>query len=953
MFLVGEPGIGKTRTAEEFVDEAAQHVVAVRGHCYEWEGAPPYWPWIQILKRLARQIDLRMLCDSSVSSFAAIAQIIPELREHIPDLSIVHEAPSDQSRFQLFSAVTTLVKQAAAQRPLVIMIDDLHWADEPSLLMLQFLAQEIRDAAVLVVGTYRAVDMEWKPSLARILAEINRVSVSHRIILHGLPRVDVARFIERQLDEEPPASLIDAVYSETEGNPFFVTEVVRLLASEGKLRPPVKASSWRIRIPESVRAVVERRLDRLSNDCLHVLQIASVFGREFSVTQLEQGFDLSSIDVLNAVDEAAAAKLVDADDRMGHYRFSHALVKDTLYRRLSTARRASLHRRVAETLQRSHGHDPSFFAMIAHHFSQALPAGVASHAVEFATKAGDRSMAQIAWESAVGHYQRALQALDWLESIDQLQRCDLLLSLGDAYNRSGPGSGDSPEARAAFQEAADIARQLGEAERFARATIGYAGFNTSATFGGLQQIGLLEEALTLLSEADSPLRVRVLSRLTQDLAILHSSPRPRIRTLGNEAVNMARRIGDRETLALALSARHLGSWGPDNIEERMEDATELIALAEQHGHPLRPTWEGYWGCINLMLDLVEFGDISRAEGVLAELEILSGRFRVPYVTLRAVVYRAMFHLMRGRYAEAEPLVERAKQQWQSEMLQQHVFQAFALRREQGRLEELNSQIEGQERDATSAINRYHHLISVHRLILLVETSRELEARALFETIARGNFDDVPQGPSWHGVIALLSEACVKLGDITRAEVLYDLLIPYAELNVVLSVNAVYLGSAAHYLGLLATTLSRWDNASRHFRTALEMYERSGMRPYAARTRFDLAAMLDKQNDGDGRRESRLLVERALNDAHNLGMLQLQREATTLAESLDTAGNAKLSPRETDVMRLIAHGLTDAEIAERLGISPRTVNTHVRSVFAKLDVPSRAAATRTALEQNLI
>ena len=952
VLLVGEPGIGKTRTAGEIATEAERRGArVVWGSCYEWEGAPPYWPWVQVLNDFTREDDHQLLSELG-AEVAELARIVPYLgnRYAIPSRDAHHDA--SHSRFRLFEAVSVFLKALATQQPLVIVLDDLHWSDEPSLLLLQFLAQEIRSVSALVVGTYRAIDMGWRPKLSQILAEINREPVSQRIMLSGFPKADVVRFITDKIGDKPPSPLVDAVYHETEGNPFFVTEVVRLLASDGPLEP-TRAATWRIRVPESVRAVIGRRLDRLSHDCHQVLQIASVLGREFSLSLLEQGFELDRFGLMEALDEALEAQLIESESTIGPYRFSHALVQDTLYQRLPTARRAFLHHRAGLTLKRIHASDPSYYAEVAHHFFQALPAGDARSAVEYTKLAGDRSMSQVAWETAVGHYQRALQALEWFESVDLHQRCELLLSLGSALNRSGPGSGDSPEARRAFQKAADIARELGDAERFARASIGYAGFNTSASFGGPQQVALLEEALILLSTADSPLRVQVLSRLTEDLAILSSGPRPRIRALGNQAVEMARRIGDRSTLALALSARHLGSWGPDNLEERLADASELVALAEQHGHTLSPSWASFWGCINLMLDLVELGDISRANHVMDELEAISEKFRVPYVTLRAVVYRTMFLLMTGRYAEAEPYVERAKQLWQSEMLQQHVFQTFALRREQRRLDELDAEFDRTSRYSARGINRYHHLMSVHRLILLLETDRESEARTLFEALASRKFEDVPRGPSLHGAVALLSEACARLNDVARAETLYNLLIPYAEQIVVLSVNAVCLGSVSHYLGLLATTLSRWEDASRHFTMSLAVNERTGMRPYAAHTRYAHAATLVKRGDREGLREACMRVERALNDANSLGMIRLEREAATLAELLTAAGNAALSRRETDVLRLITDGLTDAEIAEQLGISPRTVNAHVRSVFAKLGVPSRAAATRAAIEQHII
>lgn len=386
ILLAGEPGIGKTRLAEGTAAEAERRAARVLwGQCYEWEGAPAYWPWIQVIRSFLRGRDPQTIRDHLGTDAADIAQLVPEIREWLPDLSPLPRLDPEQSRFRLFSAVTRFLENSTEHQPLVMVLDDVHWADEPSLRLLHFVIQGIRDTALLIVVTYRLSDLGRRPELARILADVTRERAVQQHVLRGLPKPDVVQFIVRTIHGEPPAALVDAVYRETEGNPFFVTEVVRLLINEGALDPPVQTSAWRIRIPESVRSVVGRRLDRLSQDCRDALSVASVIGRAFSVSMLEPLADLEPVQLLDVLDEAVHAQLVQAEDTLGHYTFSHALVQDTLYQRLSTSRRARLHQTAGDIIEQFHGNDPPYYAELAHHYFQAIPTGDAARAVVYAT----------------------------------------------------------------------------------------------------------------------------------------------------------------------------------------------------------------------------------------------------------------------------------------------------------------------------------------------------------------------------------------------------------------------------------------------------------------------------------------------------------------------------------------------------------------------------------------
>ena len=338
--LVGEPGIGKTRTATELATYAGLRGAQVLwGRCYEEHGVPPYWPWVQAIRSYVREHEpeqLRSEMGTGAADIADIAEIVSDVRERIPDLkpSPALDDP-EQARFRLFDSITAFLKGASRTQPIVLVLDDLHWADKPSPMLLQFLVRELAGARLLLVGTYRDVELSRQHPLAETLGELTRESGSgfQRVVLRGLTAEDVGRFIEVTSGTPAPRGLVDAVHSQTEGNPLFVTEVVRLLAQEGELAPrpaPVQGrpsteragvteslrqdsgQAWTVRIPEGVREVIGRRLNRLSERCNDTLTVAAVIGREFELRQLARLIDDISDDrLLVVLEEALSARVIE------------------------------------------------------------------------------------------------------------------------------------------------------------------------------------------------------------------------------------------------------------------------------------------------------------------------------------------------------------------------------------------------------------------------------------------------------------------------------------------------------------------------------------------------------------------------------------------------------------------------------------------------------------------
>jgi tetratricopeptide (TPR) repeat protein len=558
LLLVGEPGIGKTRTAEELATYARlRRAQVLWGRCYEGEGAPAYWPWVQAIRSYVHDRDPQALLSEMGSGASDIAQVVSEVRQRLPGLPEPPPVSPEQARFRLFDAITTFLKNAGGGQPVVLVLDDLHWADKPSLLLLQFLARELRGARLLVIGTYRDVDLRRQHPLSQTLGELAREELAHRIVLRGLGREDVARFVEITAGIKPPPALVDAVYKETEGNPFFVNEVVRLLVADGRLERPETVRSWSVSIPQSVREVVGRRLDHLSVECNRVLTIASVVGREFGVDVLEPVSGLTGDRLLELLEEAVAARvIVEVPRQVGRYSFAHALIRETLYEELSTTRRVRLHRQLGETLETLYGGNPEpHLAELAYHFFEAAQGGDVDRAIAYAVRAGDRAADTMAHEEAVRQYEMALQAFE-LRGGRGTGRCAMLLKLGETLWKAG----EYDRAREVAREAADIARRLGDAESLARAALGYGGrlVAFAAVSRDATLVALLEEALAALPEEDSALRARLLARLAEEITF--SDPYERREALGLQALEVARRVGDSSVLALC-SATSTGRSG--------------------------------------------------------------------------------------------------------------------------------------------------------------------------------------------------------------------------------------------------------------------------------------------------------------------------------------------------------------------------------------------------------
>jgi class 3 adenylate cyclase len=889
VLLAGEPGIGKTRIASELGTYARLRGFQVLwGRCHETGGAPAYWPWVQIIRAYLHDRDAQHVRSAMGTGAADIAQVVSEVRERLPDLPQPPALEPEQARFRLFDSITAFLRTAAAAQPLVLVLDDIHWADQPSLLLLQFLAREMQAARLLVIGTYRDVEVGRGHALFQTLGDLTREPATRRVPLRGLAEHDVGRYVEMTAGLTPPRDLVHTVHAETEGNPFFVGEVVRLLVTEGRLGTRSRGAGWKLAVPQSVREVIARRLDRLSPTCNRVLTVGSVIGREFGTDVLEAASGLAHDRLLEALDEATAARVVTrVADAVGRYRFSHALVREALYADVTRGERVGLHRQIGEALETLHRARPDrHLPELAYHFTQAAEDGRdADKAIEYARRAGDRALAQLAYEEGARHYQAALDLLSAHRPDDDGARGELLLGLGEARRRIGEIDG----AKDAIREAAETARRLGAAEPLARAALAYGGPGFVFGLSDPVEVALLEEALAALGTAESALRARVGARLAMEL--YPTGALERVYALSEEAVAMARGTGDAATLAHALHSRHAVLWGPRHLDERLAIAAEIVRLAEAAGDKEQLARGRHFRVV----DLLETGDVRAAYREMEAHARLADELRQPLYEWHQVMYRAMRALLEGRTEEGERLANEALmigQRASPDALDTYGVEMYAARRDQGRLDELEPSI-------VATVELQPHVPGWRAALayLYAETGREAEARRELEVLGAAGLASIPEDAVWMPAMTILADTCALVGDAARAAELYDLLLPYAERAAVVGAGVFCSGAVSGYLGLLAAAMGRTVEASLHFETAIAMNERMGARPRLALIQHAYGQMLLERGEAGDHAKALALVTRALDTAQALGMKRLVERALATklgAQGIDASTDFKTS-----------------------------------------------------------
>jgi len=886
VFISGEPGIGKSRLAAHFAATVHEHDATVLfGRCDE-EALRPYQPFAEALNSYLRVFPADQLQYRLGRFVTELSRLVPELSDRVPGVAQPSWSDADSERFRLFEAVAAFLMELRARAPVLLVLDDLHWADKATLLLVRHLARHADLAGLVVCATYRDESVSLPSPFADTLIALGHEQTVTQIRLRGLEDADVTSLLGSDMSAERTDSrtlaLARTLREETEGNPFFIGEMLRHLAESGAIyerggRWVSDARLGRVGVPSGVRGVVAQRVARLIEPADRVLAGAAVIGREFRFEVLAAVIDLDEESVLETLDHAVRAGLVqEVLGTVGAYVFSHALVRQTLYEGLTTTRRARLHRRVGDVLETLFtGAFERPLAELAYHYCQAASFGDAAKAIDYAWLAGDRATQLLAYEDASRLYQMALQALDASTPSDDTRRCELLCAAGDAAWRTS----DVASARARFLEAAELARRLADPIGLAAAALGLggAGFRPWWTEEGFVDdvlVKLLEEALDVLDPGDTALRVKLLGALAQQLFLFGDTDRRQ--WLADESLTMARRIDDPATLVQALFSWRIAQWRFANVHDRLAVTNEALHIAQALDQR-----ELVMQALSFRLvDLMEVGDIAAADADAAALESAARELHVPYYQWATTLYAAMRFILEGRFADAEVAVNEGfnfGQLAHRSVAAGMVGAQFGiLRREQGRVEEFHAIA------AAAATGSIVLPWRAARILADLEAGHEESARLEFDEIAAADFADVPDDLFRSITLAILAEICSRLGDAKRADVLFALLLPHREQLVLLTFAVVFMGSVSHYLGILALTKGSWDDAADHLEDAMACHARLGAAPFHTRTRLEYARMLLARNATDDHAAVRPLIESVVEEADRLGMHAVLRDAESPA-----------------------------------------------------------------------
>ena len=879
-FLAGEPGVGKTRLAAELATQVHDEGATVlAGRCDEDLGVP-YQPFVEALRHFA---DHAPDLERRLGRYGGeLARLMPELGDRVPGLAAPIRSDPEMERYRLFDAVAAWLTATSSEEPLLLVLDDLQWAAKPTLLLLRHLVRS-GGGRILVLGTYRDTELSPDHPLVEVVADLRREGGVERLSISGLDDVGVAAMVEQasgQVLDEDGLALARAVHEETEGNPFFVREVLRHLAETGAVER--QDGLWKPRlpidelgIPEGVRDVVGRRLARLSTGTNQALRVAAVVGPEFELGVVQVAGDLSEETLLAVIDEAAGARVV-TEVSATRFRFAHALVRATLYESLTTARQVVLHRRTAEAIETiHHAALDDYLPTLAHHWAKAsAPVTDITRAVEYARRAGDRALAQLANDEAARYYASGLDLLDaGGAGADDPRRVDLLIGRGEAQRRAGDEG-----YRNTLLDAAELARRLGDATALARAALANSlgDIWTRALEVDAGRIEMLEGALAAAGDADARLRARLLATLGLEL-FWHPDADRRL-ALAAEALDIARTLGDPETLTHVLLARDYTVHFPDNAAERFADTDELLAIAETSGDPVLTS-----RALGLRFKAaMELGDVTEAEQSLTRNQEVVSDLGQPGLTWATMHHRATLLILRGdpgAEAAADAAYEygaKAGRTFGGSFWFGHRFTPCW---HQGRLGEFEEFLE--EFLVRAPNHPFPKICSTH---ILVDTGRREGATRVFDEIAATGFAHPTHNTAWLWFFTEAAWVCSRLHRSDCVAPIRSALEPYADQLVVGGFGGFVGGPVTFYLAILATTAADWLAAAAHFTAATATLERIGARPWLARTRVEHARMLlARAEPGDGEL-ARELIDLALATSRELDLTKIEQDATDLLAS---------------------------------------------------------------------
>jgi tetratricopeptide (TPR) repeat protein len=927
-FVTGEGGSGKTSLNRRFAQEAqAAHesLLIATGNCNAQTGiGDPYLPFREMLALLAGHVDEQSRQDAVTAENAGrvgrflkvskrvISDLGPDLVDILvpgagiatkvgklvvddtgllnkmgltqaPEPAVGLRALTNAEQTRIFEQYTAVLRALSQERPLALMLDDLQWIDESSASLLFHLARRIGGSRILIIASYRPEDLalgrgEQRHPLAPVLAELKREFGDVEIPLGDGYGNSAREFVDALLDSEPNrlgASFRQLLARRTHGHPLFTAELLRTMRERGDLTRDADGHwiegpdlDWDV-LPARVEGAIEERIRRLPPDLQELLSIASVEGEVFTaevVAKLTRSDTrqvvrrlTQELDRMHALVREEGRERVGAA-RLSRFRFRHNFFQTYLYDTLGDSEREVLHEDVADALETLHeGHTAEISVQLARHYEAAQSLDKAAY---HCLQAGRRAMAVFAHGEAVALAARGLRALEALPDTTERrrQKLELMLLAGNAQRMSGTWA----ESMQTFREAAELAERAGLPEVMAEAALGYEHPRYRYNLPETITRDLLGRALAALPNRDSSLRVRVLAGLARATATTSTGLSDAAVRMADEAVAMARRLDDPQALLEALEMRFLFDRAPSEIHRRLETMDEMLGLARR-GNDKR-----------LLLDILEMRYMDRmalgereAGDFIDEHARLADEIKDPFYLYTTASIRVCPAFLAGRFDEAEQLAQQAFQIGQQHGIgsAQGIFgiHMFTFRREQGRLREIAPVVQHFLREQGHGAAWQPGLALIYS-----DLGRLDDARTEFERLAANDFAAVPRDALWQTCLAYLAEVCSTLGDGERAARLYELMLPYAELNVLVGLD-FYLGASGRYLGQLAAVGSRWEVAEAHFEHGLQLDERTGATPWLAHSRYQYGRMLRLRGRPEDRERAEALIGQALATGRALGM----------------------------------------------------------------------------------
>jgi DNA-binding CsgD family transcriptional regulator/tetratricopeptide (TPR) repeat protein len=956
IFIGGEPGAGKSRLAAEIA--AAVHnegAVVLLGNCSPGPDGF-YQPFTECLEQLLGGTRPGALSALMPDSAAELLRLTPLVWRHRPELTAPTGDGGDYRR-ELFDAVAALLHAVGEQRPVVCVLEDLHWARQPVLQLLDHVAQRSARSRLLLLCTHRTTAPDRSDDLTYAIADLYRLDGVRRLDLAGLSVEEVAQYLvaECAVSERRAREYATVLRDQTGGNPFFLRELWRDLAGSdaftGAGAGGLPTRAFGARAPVSVRDTLQRRLSRLAAGDRAVVEMAAVLGDGGEVPVLIRACATDAATVLAALDAAVRFGLLDGEELAhGRIAFPHMLTRQAVLDLIDPSRLAGLHARVGEVLRSSGSGSPAVIRQLAYHFARAAALGYGGTAAEYLLLAGREAERSLAFEDAAACYARAADLTDEPDA----DREELWLHAADAYVRAG----DFASARDRYLRLTDSR----DPPVRLRAAIGYENAAWRPGLPGTQARALLAHALEGVPEdLDDPRYVRALASLGRATAFTGEAERSR--HLADLALGQARRLGDRQLLRHALETMMWQQASPESVGMYLALATELTPLAKE-----AQDWSAL-GTASVFRCAIAYIYADRAAwaAATADLDLSVRGTGQPFIAFmrRSGDYAHAF--LSGDFAAAarvaEDLLERGRSFGPDDTEGTYGLQMYMVQRETGALEQV--------RPLLSVISQSPGTWEPGLLALYTELGLTQEARdLLWQLLDRIDEMVARQAPwaQWTAVLVFLVEAALALGDVSAARRLRPLLASYSGQQLMAGQFVAVFGPADAYLAALDALLGDQDSADRLFAAALAQATSAGALIHRASTLTAWAAHLDAQAhaDADGH-AARARVTEMRAEARRIAVSTGQERLLRLLDQVGTPpggrpdeqgsqggpGAAGLTPRELVVLRLLAAGSSNKEIASRLKISENTAANHVRSILLKTGAANRTQVAMLAVSRGWI